>query len=165
MIALPFRLPMFWMWSQLTARTVSSVSDLKFVETIRFKPDLLRHNCPRWIESCLRPSGKGWVTRGLNRGRPPVTAEADLYCTSGHKDIGYNYSPSGVFFSYALRKVARSKAWVWGCSIAESAGSNSAGNMGIPGEYCVYHWSLVQRSPSERMASECDRQVSIMRRS
>jgi len=91
MIALTFRLPMYWIWSRLTARTVSSATDLKSVEGIMFKSDLLRHECLRWIGRYLRTPGKVWVTRGLNQGRPPVTVEADF--TSGHTDIGYNRSP------------------------------------------------------------------------
>jgi hypothetical protein len=58
---------------------------------------------------------------------------------------------------------ARSKAWVFGRSLAGIVGSNPAGGMDVcllsvaccPVEVCAMGWSLVQRSPTECGVSEC----------
>ena len=67
---------------------------------------------------------------------------------------------------------ARSKAWVWGRSLARIAGSNSAGGMDVVSFVIVVgrevdvpasSLSLMQRSPTDCDASLCDRVASIMR--
>ena len=68
---------------------------------------------------------------------------------------------------------ARSKAWVCGRSLAGITGSNRAGFMDVcllwvlcgQVEVCVTGQSLVQRSLTECDASECDLEISTMRRS
>ena len=68
---------------------------------------------------------------------------------------------------------ARSKARVCGYSLAGTAGSNPAGGMDVLSlmsvecchvEVSASGCSLVQKSSTERGVSECDREVSIMRR-
>ena len=67
---------------------------------------------------------------------------------------------------------ARSKAWVWGRSLAGNVGSNPAGGMDVcvvsvvwcQAEVSASGSSLVQRNPIERGVSECDQEPSIMRR-
>jgi hypothetical protein len=67
---------------------------------------------------------------------------------------------------------AQSKAWVCGGYLAGFAGSNPTGGVDVPHlwvlccqvEFSASGWSLVQRSPTECGASECDREASIMRR-
>jgi hypothetical protein len=53
---------------------------------------------------------------------------------------------------------ARSKAWVCGCLLAEIGGSIPVRGMDV----CFLR-SLVQRSPTECGASECDREASIIK--
>jgi len=67
---------------------------------------------------------------------------------------------------------ARSKAWVCGRSHDGNAESNPPGHgylyavivMCRQVEISGSGWSLVQRNPTEWSVSECDREVSIMRR-
>jgi len=66
----------------------------------------------------------------------------------------------------------RSKAWVYGRSVAEIAGSNPAGGMdGLSCEFCAlsdrghYVGPITCPEQSYRVVlSECDREASIMRR-
>jgi len=66
---------------------------------------------------------------------------------------------SSLWISYLpIRVAARSKAWVYGSSLAGIVGSNPAGDMDVCVECCqvevsVTGWSLVQRSPTECDAS------------
>ena len=60
---------------------------------------------------------------------------------------------------------ARSKAWVYGCSLAGIWGSNPAGNMDVCllWELCVVRWRFLRRTDdSSRSPTECDRAASIM---
>jgi hypothetical protein len=64
----------------------------------------------------------------------------------------------------------RSKEWVYGCSSAETVGSNPAGAW-LPVlnvvccqvEVSASEWSLIQRSRTECGVSEYDREVSMRR--
>jgi hypothetical protein len=62
---------------------------------------------------------------------------------------------------------ARFKAWVFGPSLAGIAGSNPTGDTDVCllWALCVVRsgCSFVQRSPTDCVVSECDREVSIMR--
>ena len=67
---------------------------------------------------------------------------------------------------------ARSKTWVWGRTFAGIVGSNLAGGMDMflvsvvccQVDVSASAWSLIQRSPTECGVSECDREVSLMRK-
>jgi hypothetical protein len=67
---------------------------------------------------------------------------------------------------------ARSKAWICGCLLVGIVGSNPVGGMDVyvvsvgvvQIEVSATGQSLVQGSPTECGVSECDREVSIMRR-
>jgi len=67
----------------------------------------------------------------------------------------------------------RSKAWVFGRSLAGNVGSNPARGIDVLSlvrvvccqiEVSASGWSLVQRSTTERVVCECDREASITRR-
>ena len=75
-----------------------------------------------------------------------------------------------IFFVF-IPLAVRSKAWVCGRSLAENAGSNSAGGMDVclvsvvcrQVEVSATDRSLVERSPTECSVSKCDREASTMK--
>ena len=81
-----------------------------------------------------------------------------------------------LFFSVIHSSVAaRSKAWLCGHSLFGIAGSNPTGDRHVclsvvsvvcyQVEVSASGWSLVQKSPTERVVPECDHEASIRRRS
>jgi hypothetical protein len=122
---------------------------------------------------CHETEGTRLMTLTVRRGCPTERNEDKRNSCLPGSITQISYSGGRTSFNECrLPVVAWSKAWFCGCSLAGISGSNPAGGTVVRLLSVVFRhveisalgWSLVQRSPNECGASECNHEASTMKR-